>query len=136
MAACRCDAAPGHHPAAAAELRGCCMPRETPQLSQADVSAGPSRVPRPARWWRWLGYGGLVLLLLTATVPWRVGVPDTYIQMKTGQYILEQGIPHRDPFSFMSPAAGHGYVEHEWLACILFYLRRSEERRVGKECRS
>jgi hypothetical protein len=68
----------------------------------------------------WLVAALLALLVLALTVPYRVGVGDTYLQLLTGRYIPIYGIPHLDPFSYLSAASGHPYVEHEWLTCVLF----------------
>src|SRR6266478_6316146 len=54
------------------------------------------------------------------TAPFKVGLDDTWIQIKTGEYMLQQGIPRVDPFSYT--AGDRPYTEHEWLSCILFYL--------------
>ncbi|OGC95878.1 MAG: hypothetical protein A2W25_03295 [candidate division Zixibacteria bacterium RBG_16_53_22] len=45
---------------------------------------------------------------------------DTFWHLKTGEYILSNGIPSEDPFSFT--AAGKHWVTHEWLAEMLLYL--------------
>jgi hypothetical protein len=91
----------------------------------AQTHAHPRAAPtaaRPAPWLPRLGYGALLVTVLLGVLPYQVGMGDTFIQLRTGQYILERGILHVDPFSFMSPAAGHPYTEHEWLTCVLFFL--------------
>jgi len=45
---------------------------------------------------------------------------DTYWQIKTGEVIVKQGIPHQDIFSYT--AQGEKWVVHEWLADVIFYL--------------
>lgn len=43
---------------------------------------------------------------------------DTYWHLKTGEWILSNGIPKSDPFSYW----GGNFVAHEWLFDILIYL--------------
>lgn len=45
---------------------------------------------------------------------------DTFWQVKTGEVILKQGIPHHDIFSYT--AEGEKWVVHEWLSDVIFYL--------------
>ena len=45
---------------------------------------------------------------------------DIWLHLTTGRLILEQGIPHMDPYSFTR--AGEPYVAHEWLAQVLFWM--------------
>ncbi len=40
--------------------------------------------------------------------------PDMRWHLRTGQLILEEGIPRADTFSFT--AAGHQWITHEWLS--------------------
>jgi hypothetical protein len=44
---------------------------------------------------------------------------DTFWHLKTGEYILANGIPSTDPFSFS--AEGKHWVTHEWLAEVFLY---------------
>jgi hypothetical protein len=62
----------------------------------------------------------MALAVLVTTVPYPIGVDDTWVQIRTGEYILEHGIPPVDPFSYT--AGDKPYVEHEWGSSILFYL--------------
>ncbi len=45
---------------------------------------------------------------------------DTFWQIKTGEVIVKQGIPHQDIFSYT--AGGEKWVVHEWLSDVIFYL--------------
>jgi hypothetical protein len=90
------------------------MPTATTQARKLSPAATlPSR-------WRMLAYGGMLVLTLALLVPFRVGTDDSWVQIRTGQYILEHGIPHTDPFSYTTP--GREFVEHEWAVCVLFAL--------------
>ncbi|MFT5193710.1 MAG: MFS family permease, partial [Candidatus Promineifilaceae bacterium] len=44
--------------------------------------------------------------------------PDLFWHLKTGEYILENGIPHQDP-SFSFTATDREWVTHEWLTQVL-----------------
>ena len=46
--------------------------------------------------------------------------PDLWWHLRTGQLILEHGIPHVDPFSFTVP--GVRWVTHEWLSEVFMAL--------------
>ena len=87
----------------------------------------PATPPAPpplslSRHWVWLAYGSLVLLTLFLTVPWRVGVGDTWGAVVQGRYILAHGLPQTDPFSYTAPSTGQPLVIHEWLGNVLFAL--------------
>jgi hypothetical protein len=46
--------------------------------------------------------------------------PDMWWHLRTGQFILEQGIPRQDVFSFTVP--DHRWITHEWLSEVLMWL--------------
>ncbi|MDX1663796.1 MAG: hypothetical protein R3272_08380 [Candidatus Promineifilaceae bacterium] len=46
--------------------------------------------------------------------------PDMWWHLRTGELILEQGIPRADPFSFT--VRGTPWVAHEWLSQLLMWL--------------
>lgn len=46
--------------------------------------------------------------------------PDMWWHLKTGESILEQGIPHQDIFSFTVPT--NEWITHEWLSELLMWL--------------
>ncbi|MEM7331456.1 MAG: hypothetical protein AAF490_05120 [Chloroflexota bacterium] len=46
--------------------------------------------------------------------------PDLWWHLKTGDYILQNGIPHQDIFSFTVP--NHVWITHEWLSEVLMWL--------------
>ena len=46
--------------------------------------------------------------------------PDLWWHLKTGEYILQNGIPHQDIFSFT--VAHHSWITHEWLSELLMWL--------------
>jgi hypothetical protein len=62
----------------------------------------------------------MALCAAMLTLPYRVGSNDLWIQIATGRYILQHGIPWTDPFSFT--AGDHRYIEHEWVTTVLFAL--------------
>jgi hypothetical protein len=66
--------------------------------TRAHPRAAPTAA-RPASWLPRLGYGTLLLTVLVWVLPYQVGMGDTFIQLRTGRYILEHGIPYVDPFS-------------------------------------
>ena len=88
-------------------------------------------VPRPAlsRRLRWLAYSCMALAVLVTTVPLPVGNSDTFVQIRTGEYIVKYGVPAHDPFSYT--AGNRPYVEHEWLSCIIFFVVYSTGGVVG-----
>jgi hypothetical protein len=57
--------------------------------------------------------------VLAVPVPFRVGNQDTWTQLAVGRYIMQEGIPHTDPFSYV--IEGRPYSDHEWLASLLLY---------------
>jgi hypothetical protein len=77
-------------------------------------------VPAPVRpTHAWLAWGQVALLILLATVPYKVGVNDTWTHIALGRFILTQGIPYTDPFSYLSSSSEQPYTEHEWAAAVV-----------------
>ena len=62
----------------------------------------------------------LFILIFTAFLLRGIAVPDPDFgwHIRTGSYILQQGIPHTDPFSYSMPS--YLFVDHEWLTNILW----------------
>ncbi len=94
-------------------------PRVTAAL-QSDCEAAPARVAR-----RRLRPPGLDALFtgVFAVFGWGVGIErlsdnSFFWHLKTGGLILDQGIPHADPFSFTAP--GTKWVAQSWLAELLY----------------
>ncbi|MEJ2748246.1 MAG: hypothetical protein P8183_10115, partial [Anaerolineae bacterium] len=46
--------------------------------------------------------------------------PDMWWHLRTGEYILQAGIPRHDVFSFTVPH--HEWVTHEWLSQVFMWL--------------
>lgn len=59
-----------------------------------------------------------ISVLLCLGAPFQID-PDLWWHLKTGQWILERGIPHVDPFSWT--ALGKSWVTHEWLSEVLLW---------------
>ncbi|MCP5095643.1 MAG: hypothetical protein GY943_08840 [Chloroflexi bacterium] len=45
--------------------------------------------------------------------------PDMWWHLRTGEYILQNGIPHQDVFSFTVPH--HEWITHEWLSQLFMW---------------
>ena len=45
--------------------------------------------------------------------------PDMWWHLRTGEYILQNGIPHHDIFSFTVPH--HEWITHEWLSQVVMW---------------
>ncbi len=45
--------------------------------------------------------------------------PDFGIHIRLGEYILDYGVPHHDPFSYTMPS--FEYIYHEWIPALLFF---------------
>ncbi|MCB9007111.1 MAG: hypothetical protein H6656_07080 [Ardenticatenaceae bacterium] len=46
--------------------------------------------------------------------------PDMWWHLRTGEYILQHGIPAQDVFTFTVPQ--HAWVTHEWLSQLIMWL--------------
>lgn len=46
--------------------------------------------------------------------------PDMWWHLRTGEYILQEGLPRQDIFSFTVP--DHAWVTHEWLSQLFMWL--------------
>ncbi len=60
-----------------------------------------------------------VLSLVTLSVRETID-PDMWWHLRTGEWVLEHGIPHADVFSFTAP--GREWITHEWLTEIMMTL--------------
>jgi len=45
--------------------------------------------------------------------------PDMWWHLRTGEYIMQEGIPHEDIFSFTVP--DHEWITHEWLSQVIMW---------------
>jgi hypothetical protein len=96
----------------------------TPTFARATVEysppvpAPPSETARESRW----GLGA-VFSAVFALFGWAVGVSGLsdnsfFWHLRTGEYILDHGIPHHDIFSFTAP--GTKWVAQSWLAELTY----------------
>jgi hypothetical protein len=98
----------------------------TPTLAPAKVSS-PARapehvVPAPTATGRGLGLG-VVFSAVFGLFGWAVGISSLsdnsfFWHLRTGEYILDHGIPHHDVFSYT--AAGTPWVAQSWLAEVTY----------------
>lgn len=58
--------------------------------------------------------------------------PDFGWHIRLGQYILQHGIPHTDPFSYTMPS--YPFVDHEWLTNIFLWLGYKTIGMLGLAC--
>lgn len=63
--------------------------------------------------------GGFTAALVFVLCLFRIQDPDTWFHIKVGEWILENGIPRTDPFSYV--IAGKPWVAFEWLSQVLFH---------------
>lgn len=98
----------------------------TPTLSRAEVQA-PARPPGPVAPASTPGRFGLgtVFSAVFALFGWAVGISSLsdnsfFWHLRTGEYILDHGIPHHDVFSYT--AAGTPWVAQSWLAEVTYGL--------------
>jgi hypothetical protein len=61
----------------------------------------------------------LFLLALFAMAVRETLDPDMWWHLRTGEYILQEGIPHQDVFSFTVPE--NEWITHEWLAQVVMW---------------
>lgn len=63
----------------------------------------------------------LLLTLLLFSIKGIISLdPDFGWHLRSGEIILDQGIPLKDPFSYSMP--GYNFVNHEWLTGVLFAI--------------
>ncbi|MFN0152009.1 MAG: tetratricopeptide repeat protein [bacterium] len=60
-----------------------------------------------------------VAILLAAASLRKIGPPDYWWQLATGEYVLEHGPPRVDPFSYTR--AGEEWIELHWLYCVYLH---------------
>jgi len=65
-----------------------------------------------------IGAGAVVVLIILLCLQ-RLWSVDYWWLWKTGQYILEHGVPRLDPFSYTNP--GHQRLELRWGFCVALY---------------
>ena len=76
------------------------------------------RAPWPRRIARLCFYLAVALLLIPCLfLP--PHSPDLWLHLKTGEWILQHGVPHVDPFSYTR--AGQPWIDHEWLFQLIVY---------------
>jgi hypothetical protein len=63
---------------------------------------------------------GLLLIFAIVIGFTKISDHDVWWHLKTGEIILQTGIPHTDIFSFT--ALGNQWVTHEWLAEVVLYF--------------
>lgn len=66
-----------------------------------------------------------LFILLFAVSPFTMAVretldPDMWWHLRAGEYILHNGIPHLDVFSFTVPS--HEWITHEWLSEVIMWV--------------
>src|SRR6188472_2782592 len=110
----------------------------TPTLSRADADAptrpsGPVTEASPrAR------FGlGAVFTGIFALFGWAVGISSLsdnsfFWHLRTGEYILDHGIPHHDVFSFTAPGAR--WVAQSWLAEVTYGVLDRSFGALGVRC--
>src|SRR5262245_9896327 len=101
-----------------------------PTLSRSTVGAStaavapPPTAPPPIETARRPGLGlGAVFSAVFALFGWAVGISSLsdnsfFWHLRTGEYILDHGIPHQDVFSFTAP--GTKWVAQSWLAEVTY----------------
>lgn len=97
----------------------------TPTIARAKVAApgrSPEHVDEHARPGRTLGLG-TVFSAVFGVFGWAVGISSLsdnsfFWHLRTGEYILDHGIPHHDVFSYT--AAGTPWVAQSWLAEVTY----------------
>ncbi len=66
----------------------------------------------------WIGAGSVIVLIILLCLQ-RLWSVDYWWLWKTGQYILQHGVPRLDPFSYTNP--GHQRLELRWGFCVALY---------------
>jgi hypothetical protein len=79
----------------------------------------PAHAQSSARWWLWPAWGCLALCWAVLTIPYPGLNTDSFIQLSSGRYFWQHGLPQVDPFTYTGQRP---YVEPEWLACLLFHF--------------
>ena len=58
------------------------------------------------------------MLICLLSLIMQLGDPDIYWHIKNGEWILNNGIPTKDPFSYWDT----GFISQEWLFDVFSYL--------------
>ena len=110
----------------------------TPTLSRAEVEV-PARPPDSvAEASPTTGLGlGTVFSALFALFGWAVGISSLsdnsfFWHLRTGEYILDHGIPHHDVFSFTAP--GTAWIAQSWLAEVTYGVLYRSVGAFGVRC--
>ena len=96
----------------------------TPTLSRDGVAGATStRTPEPEAVARSRFGLGAVFSGVFALFGWAVGISSLsdnsfFWHLRTGEYILDHGIPHHDIFSFTAP--GTAWIAQSWLAEVTY----------------
>ncbi len=85
---------------------------------QSSLTAESEQSSTP-NYFKWILTALFFLCLLVLAIHKVVGY-DIWWQIKTGQWILENGFPRIDPFSYAFP--GREWIEPRWLYCLVIYL--------------
>jgi hypothetical protein len=70
----------------------------------------------------------MTLAVVVTMVPFPVFNTDTWIQLASGRYFWEHGLPATDPFTY---TGARPYAEPEWIICALFHLVYTQTGWVG-----
>ncbi len=65
-------------------------------------------------------FSALFLLALLATAVRETLDPDMWWHLRAGEFVLQNGLPRQDVFSFTVPH--HAWVTHEWLSQLFMWL--------------
>ena len=60
----------------------------------------------------------IAILFLPLLLVWRDLTNDVWFLLNSGRYVLQQGIPHIEPFTFHQ---GFEFVMHQWLSAVIFW---------------
>ena len=86
-------------------------------MSQSETHTRPTRLATAS----YLGVGAVVLACIALFAFHPIEVFDAYLHMAVGKWILARDAIPRENL-FMYTAAGHRWVDHEWLSQVLFVL--------------
>lgn len=84
-------------------------------MSITAAAPTPSRLGRISAW---IGAGSVTVLIILLCLQ-RLWSVDYWWLWKTGEHILEHGVPRLDPFSYTNP--GHQLLELRWGFCIALH---------------
>jgi len=90
-----------------------------PRAWPAEAAAGAGAAARPIDRALLVAAVAAVAILLFAASLRKIGPPDFWWQLATGEYVMEHGPPRTDPFSYTR--AGHEWIELHWLYCVYLH---------------